>query len=276
MSNSARISPTAHYTGHVWWKHGLSEPSLATRQGAVLYWALKPVNLAYGASHSGLNLETALLARHRAIDDRLAHAVQAGEVAQVLEIAAGRSARGLRFRRKFPGLRYVEADLPAMASGKAAVLRALGADPSLHRAVHVDALATDGPTSVAEVLRRELDPCQPMAVVMEGLASYLDRASVEGIWGRLAAALGAFPAGLFLSDGYVRDETLDYRAARAFLHALGWFARGRIHVHHRDVDASRAALLEAGFGRAELAEIEARGGEHRPPMMRMIVAEVGP
>ena len=35
----ASIGPTAHYTGYVWARHGLSHPELATRQGHALYLA---------------------------------------------------------------------------------------------------------------------------------------------------------------------------------------------------------------------------------------------
>ena len=39
---SARISPTAHYTGYTWFAHGLSHPAFATSTGRVLYRALAP------------------------------------------------------------------------------------------------------------------------------------------------------------------------------------------------------------------------------------------
>ena len=36
------ISPTAHYTGAVWARNGLSHPALATAEGRVLFGALQP------------------------------------------------------------------------------------------------------------------------------------------------------------------------------------------------------------------------------------------
>jgi hypothetical protein len=42
MASSDAISPTAHYTGWVWWRNGLSHPLLATREGRVLYDVLAP------------------------------------------------------------------------------------------------------------------------------------------------------------------------------------------------------------------------------------------
>src|SRR6266446_4910289 len=86
------ISP-AHYTGHVWVRHGLSHPELATLEGRVLFDALAPAMTVSGAI-GGPTLERLLLARHRIIDELLASAIDEGRVAQVIEIACGMSPRG--------------------------------------------------------------------------------------------------------------------------------------------------------------------------------------
>src|SRR3954447_5685524 len=39
---SEAISPTAHYTGHVWVRNGLSHPRLATLEGRLFFDALTP------------------------------------------------------------------------------------------------------------------------------------------------------------------------------------------------------------------------------------------
>ena len=39
------ISPTAHYTGYVWFAHGQSHEAFATRTGRLLYGALRGPNL---------------------------------------------------------------------------------------------------------------------------------------------------------------------------------------------------------------------------------------
>src|SRR5947208_3363595 len=111
------ISPTAHYTGYVWFAHGQSHEAFATRTGRLMYQALRAPNAA--ARAVGLaTLEGMLLARHALIDLRLTQAIEAGEVSQVIEIASGLSPRGWRFTQKFPELTYLEADLPAMVSHK--------------------------------------------------------------------------------------------------------------------------------------------------------------
>jgi len=43
MAGSDAISPTAHYTGYVWARNGLSHPELETREGRLLFESLHPV-----------------------------------------------------------------------------------------------------------------------------------------------------------------------------------------------------------------------------------------
>src|SRR5678815_3071366 len=94
------IPPTAHYTGYVWFAHGQSHEAFATRTGHMMYRALRAPNAA--AHAMGLpTLEGMLLARHRLLDLRLAQAIDAGEVSQIVEVAAGLSPRGWRFRTRY-------------------------------------------------------------------------------------------------------------------------------------------------------------------------------
>ncbi len=41
-----RIGPTAHYTGYVWARNGLSHSELATAEGRILFDSLQPTMLA--------------------------------------------------------------------------------------------------------------------------------------------------------------------------------------------------------------------------------------
>src|SRR5688572_15605351 len=121
-----RISPTAHYTGYVWFANGLSHPAFVSREGRLLYSVLRPANAASRAV-GGPTLEGMLLARHRVIDHLLEQEIAAGRITQVVEIAAGLSPRGWRFaRRHGDRLRYVEADLPEMAARKRDILARVG------------------------------------------------------------------------------------------------------------------------------------------------------
>src|SRR5687768_3167100 len=93
------ISPTAHYTGYVWFANGFSHEAFATSAGRALYQTLRGPNAA--ARAVGLpSLEGMLLARHRLIDLRLTEAIETGEISQVVEVAAGLSPRGWRFRTR--------------------------------------------------------------------------------------------------------------------------------------------------------------------------------
>src|SRR5437763_604462 len=167
----AQIGPTALYTGRVWSRHGLSHPELDSVGAKVLHTAAEPAMRASRVI-GGPTLEAFLLARHLVIDALLEEAITGGRVTQVLEVACGMSPRGWRFTERHPDLVYVEADLPGMAGSKRAALGRIGR-PDTHRVADLDALADDGPLALAAVAERELDPDQGLAIITEGLLSYL-------------------------------------------------------------------------------------------------------
>ncbi len=143
MSSTGRVSPTAHYTGYVWARNGLSHPELETVEGRVLFETLRPTMAVTGAIGSG-TLETYLLARHLAIDALLQRAIDRHGLTQVLEVACGLSPRGWRFSQRYgERITYLEADLPAMAARKRAALERMGALSERHRVVDVDVLADE-------------------------------------------------------------------------------------------------------------------------------------
>jgi O-methyltransferase involved in polyketide biosynthesis len=245
--SSAAISPTAHYTGYVWARHGLGPSALATRTGALLYNALRPA-MAASARSGGPTLEGLLLGRHRAMDTLLTAAIESGRVGQVVEIAAGLSPRGLTYATAYAGrLTYVEADLPAMAQQKRDALARLGTPlPAGHRVVDIDALVTEGPLSL-EALLDQLDPAVGTAVITEGLLNYLPLEAVTGLWARLATGLRRFPTGIYLSDLHLAGENHSPLLA-GFATMLGAFVRGKIHFHFADAVAATEAphRLRAG------------------------------
>src|SRR3954452_5345438 len=242
------IGPTAHYTSHVWARNGLSHPAFDTDQGRALYLAAAlpqlPLHLLGQPT-----IEDVLIARHVVIDALLEEAIAEGRVGQVLEVACGMSPRGWRFTERHADLVYVEADLPDMAAVKRRALERIGR-PERHRVVELDALAPDGPLSLGAVAA-SLDPDQGLAIITEGLLSYLPRDSVLDLWTGFAATLERFPDGVYLADLHVDEDTpgLLPRAAEA---ALGAFVRGPVSVHFRDGLEARQALLDAGFHAAEV------------------------
>lgn len=259
---SDSISPTAHLTGYVWHRQGWSHPALTTATGRLLYHGIRPAMFA-SVALGGPSLEDLLVARHRAIDQRLAEAIEAGAIGQVIEVAAGLSPRGWDFSRRYgPRLRYVEADLPSMAAIKRRRLVDAGALSAGHEIADLDALAERGPLSLATLAAR-LDPGVGTAIITEGLLNYFDEAAVRGIWRRFAAALDNFRAGLYLSDLHLRDENQG-TATRRFVSLLSLFVRGRVHLHFDSAAQGVDALRDSGFRKAVLHRPEALVPLRRP------------
>jgi O-methyltransferase involved in polyketide biosynthesis len=160
--------------------------------------------------------------RRQRPDARLKRAIEAGEVSQVIEVAAGLSPRGWRFTRRYgEQLVYVEADLPGMAEHKRAALQRIGSLGERHRVSEIDVLRDDdGPGSLAAVAG-ELDPGQGLAIVTEGLLGYLPSDAVAAIWRRFATRLGGFAAGRYLSDLHLggvvtlRSESSEWHCRRS-------------------------------------------------------------
>lgn len=246
MSPSETISPTAHYTGYVWARNGLSHPELETLEGRVLFESLRPA-FTIGQLLGGSSLESYLMARHTAIDAVLERAIAAGAVGQVIEVACGLSPRGWRFVTKHPELVYIEADLPGMTARKRRALRRIGSLGDRHRVVEIDALKDSGPDSIAAIAQT-LDPGVGVAIITEGLLGYLDTESVDGIWRRFAGALRGFPEGRYVSDLHLGD--LQNAQIHAFRVLLSIFVRGRVHLHFSTAVQAEGALRESGFDAA--------------------------
>ena len=250
MSGSETISPTAHYTGYVWARNGMSHRELETIEGRILFESLRPAMTINGLLGRG-TLEGYLLARHRAIDELLQRAIDEHGVTQVIEVAAGLSPRGWRFIRRYgEQLTYVEADLPGMAARKRRALERIGSDPARHLVRELDVLEEEG----LQTLASELDPSHGLAIITEGLLPYLPTDQVHAMWRRFAATLSGFDGGLYVSDIHVgAEEGATERAFRALLSA---FVRGRVHVHFESANDAVAALKDAAFAEADVRPAE--------------------
>jgi O-methyltransferase involved in polyketide biosynthesis len=264
MTSSARISPTAHYTGQVWLRHGLSDPAFGTTEGERLFKLLVPIN-AGSRALGGPTLEGMLLARHRLIDHLLTAAIDAGAIGQVIEVACGLSPRGWRMTRAYPDLRYVEADLPAMAARKREVIAKAAPVGKHHEIVEIDALADTGPTSIAGIADR-LDPTKGLAIITEGLLNYFPGAAMAKMWHRFGAVMPRFPAGLYLADLSVGEDARGV-TTQLFRAALAAFVRGGIYMDFEDEHAARRELEAAGFPTAAL---------HRPGEFPHVIGDAEP
>jgi O-methyltransferase involved in polyketide biosynthesis len=232
-----------------------------------MYQVLRPANAA--ARAAGVpSLEGMLLARHRLIDRCLGRAIEAGDIAQVIEVACGLSPRGWRLRARYgDALAYVEADLPGMIARKREILARLDVDPARHRTVEIDALADSGPTSI-DAICAALDPARGTAIVTEGLVNYFDRATVEAMWARFSRALARFSRAMYVTDLVTQDGARGPVVA-TFRKLLGAFVRGSLHIDFADGEDAAHELERAGFAHAvvhdprdaaELDAIERLGG----------------
>lgn len=245
----AAISPTALYTGTVWRRNGLSHPAFATFSGSAMWTGLVAPRKAVGML-GGPDLDALLLARHHAIDTLLERAIDAGEISQVVELAAGLSPRGWRFTSRYGSdLTYIETDLSDMAHRKEDLLGRAGLMGPGHLVRTIDAFDTGGPDSLL-ALAGELDPTKGTAVITEGLINYFPTSDVVTLWGSVASALHRFPRGLYLSDIHLDHSPGAVTAtAKALITA---FVRGNVYLHFADEQDATLALRNAGFDDADL------------------------
>ena len=249
-ASSAHISPSAHYTGYVWYRHRLAEPAFVTGFGRFVHGLLAPIT--WGARVGfDLDLEQFLLQRHLQIDAQLSAAIEHGGVCQVVEIACGLSPRGRRFTARYPQLHYLEADLPLMAARKQQLLQAQGWLGARHRVRAVDILAADGNQCLASLFA-ELDRSQPVVVITEGLVNYFELPLIESFWARLAEQLHKFPQATYLTELYpdLREHPR-YRQLRWGVGLVGRLTRGSYPLHYRN----EAAIVE-GFSRCGFTSVE--------------------
>jgi len=229
-ADSSGISFTALYTGAVWHRYGLSDEVLATNQGRWLYHLMTPFEASSKALIGG-NIRTFLLQRHLIIDHLIEQALDRG-VTQVLEIACGMSPRGIRLRDKHPQLHMVEADLPDMATRKAARLLVSGRLGDNHQVMPIDILTESGEQSLEAVLTRAFDNNDPVIVVTEGLTSYFSLPVISEFWKRLAALMQLRPGSVYLSESYLMPNHLLLRGALTSLGGLlGAVTRSDVSFH---------------------------------------------
>ena len=121
-----------------------------------------------------------------------------------------------------------------------------------HRVVDLDALADDGPESLAALVAT-LDATQGVAIVTEGLLNYFNEDVVRGIWQRFARALVRFPRGVYWSDLHLSSETRG-PGVGTFVKLLSIFVKGRVSLHFTSAEQASAALRESGFTAASLLD----------------------
>lgn len=243
--DTSRISISAHYTGYVWYRHGLSDALFATPAGRTAHLLLRPFNALFRRL-AGADIDTFLLQRHRVLDHLLCQLIEQEGVDQIVELAAGLSPRGYRLSERYRHITYIETDLPGMTARKAALLEPLQR-PARHRVCSCNILQEDGPGSLQDLLA-SLDPQRKTVVISEGLVNYFPLPVIRSVWARLAQALQPFPAAVYLTDLYPDfADHPSYRYVRLAQKLVGTFTRGEWPLHYRSDADIRQGFQEDGF-----------------------------
>lgn len=252
--DSSSISFTALYTGHVWYANDMSESFLTTPASHALYWAMQPLEF---AAHKlvGVNIRETLLQRHQILDHRLEHLIRDNGVSQVLEIACGLSPRGTQFARRYPQVRYVEADLPGMAARKRDLLQKNRQLSDKHTVIECNFFEKQSPASLESILRDRFDASQPLVIVTEGLVNYFELPTISAVWAKIAKLTRAFPAAWYLTDLYPEVHGRAAPWVNLGARLLGQVTKADVNLHFESDDA-----IEEGFRMCGFSEVVA----HQP------------
>lgn len=246
-NDTSSISFTAHYTGYVWYQHGLSHPAFMTKQGQTYYRILQP--LEYMARQLvGSSVQTTLLQRHALIDRELEALITQYPDLQIVELACGLSPRGHRFCKKHKTISYLEADLPGMVAQKKALLTQLNALNDRHRITCCNILDKNTADSLENVISRECDTSRPLVIITEGLINYFSLNIISPVWQRIATLLKAYPVGTYITDVYpqVEDHRFSFiiKAANQFLRIA---SRSGFTLHFSNENAIQKHFQSLGF-----------------------------
>lgn len=258
-NDTSSISFTAHYTGYVWHRYGLSGKSFVTAQGHTYYTLLRPFECA-ARRLLGTDIKTTLLQRHYLIDRELDTLIASHPDLQIVELACGLSPRGHRFTQQHPGITYIETDLPGMVARKHPLLAGIGSLGPNHRVVTCNILDRDTPDSLESVIARECQPGRPLVVITEGLVNYFDLGTISTVWQRLAICLKSHPVGIYLTDVYPEVEGHRFAGIiKASNRLLRTASRSRFMLHFSSDRTMQAHFLSVGF-----ANVRVFNPDHEP------------
>ena len=249
--DSSSISFTALYTGQVWYENGLSAPFFTNKKGRLMYLGLQPAEkLAEWAF--GTNMHHLLLQRHHIMDHRIRQLIHEG-ASQILEIACGMSPRGHDFTRRYPDLKYIEADLPDMARQKKALLEDENALGPNHQVIACNILESGAPHGLDYIMQRVLDPTRPTIVIIEGLINYFSRDAITPFWKTLKQQGTTFPGLWYLTDCYPlsREHRL-FKLINPMMKTLGTITRAEVNPLFESDEQLQQYFLKMGFATVDV------------------------
>lgn len=275
-TDTSRISISAHYTGYIWYKNGLSHPQFVTPMGRTAYWALKPMNV-FMQAMVGASIDTFLLQRHYVLDHLVEQAIAEG-YEQIVELAAGLSSRGYLIKQAHPEVHYVEGDLPGMSVRKAELLDKLGR-ASGHITQPCNILDESGPLSI-ETLLNGLDKSKKTLIITEGLVNYFDLPTIRKVWSRMAVAMKEFPQARYVTEVYPKlEQHPSYKYVQVAQKVVGFFTQGEYPLHYNSDEAMQQGFLEDGFSTVNVTAPEDYYGKldmptsSRQSLVRLVVAD---
>lgn len=249
-TDTSRISISAHYTGYVWYKNGLSDPRFVTNAGTAANLLFMPINGTLKLL-AGANIDTFLLQRHLVLDHLLTELIEKEGVEQIIELACGLSPRGYRMTERYPHISYLETDLPGMATRKAQLLNSLHR-PLRHGVRSCNILDQAGPESIRAMLA-DLDRRKKTVVISEGLVNYFPLETIREVWSRIAKSLKTFEAGYYLTDLYPdAKQHPSYRYLKAAQKVVGAFTKGQWPLHYESDEAIEQGFIEDGFNTVDV------------------------
>lgn len=244
--DTSSISFTALYTGQVWYENGLSAPFFTNKKGRLMYLGLQPAEKLSEWAF-GTNLYHLLLQRHHIMDHRIHQLIDDGAT-QILEIACGMSPRGHDFTRRYPDLKYIEADLPDMARQKQKLLAEQQAFGPNHQVIPCNILESSAPYGLDYIMQEVLDPERPTIVITEGLINYFSRDVITPFWKTLQQQGKSFPNLWYLADCYPlsRSHPL-FRLINPVMKTLGAITRAEVNPLFESEAELEAYFIKLGF-----------------------------
>ena len=247
LSKHRHISFTAHYTGYIWYKMGISHSVLATSKGKFLAMIADPIE-SWAEKHVGGSMRTTLKDRHTMLDDALKRLIEQYPNLQVLEIAAGLSPRGWWFRQHYPDIDYRELDLPDMAQTKQSALKQIEKNSP-------DILSVDLFTENFRQAFAVFDQNRPLVVISEGLINYFDKGLLQQLIQSIAQYGQDFQTLHYLTDLY--PEPVKNKLAKVIWSSsklLKVMSRSAFSFHFIDPMQVQDFFQEAGFHKVDVIQ----------------------
>ena len=247
LSQHRHISFTAHYTGYIWYKMGISHPVFATYKGKFLAQLVHPLE-SWAEKHVGGSMRTTLKQRHTMIDEHLDQLITIHPNIQILEIASGLSPRGWNFRQKYPKINYRELDLPHMAKIKNHALQQV--DQNSPEVLSIDLFTP----KFAEVFAL-FNVNRPLVIVSEGLINYFSQDILAELLKVISAQSQSFTELHYLSDVYpepVKNKLAHFIWSCSRL--LKWLSRSAFSFHFAAPNEAKQFIQHSGFQQANIIQ----------------------